>query len=138
MDCAVLGFQPTYFLAASGLLLMEGYIALFVHDTIVRPYVGDFLATLLVYCLMRSLVSISAGTAVAAALLVSYAIETLQYVGLLARLGWRHDKVARLLLGSHFEWFDMLAYTLAAGLIVVIEMTWPRRLHSAKTTSFRR
>ncbi len=129
-------FQPTYFLAASGLVLAEGYIGLFVHDAIVRPYVGDFLATLLLYCLIRSVVSISAGTAAAAALLISYAIEALQYFGLLARLGWQHNTVARLLLGSHFEWSDMLAYTLAAALLVVIEMTWPRRLDSTKTTSF--
>lgn len=135
MDCAVLRFQSTYFLATSDLLLMEVYIALFVHDAIIRPYVSDFLATLLLYYLIRSVVSISAGRAVAGVLLVSYTIEALQYFGLLVRLGWQHSRVARLLLGSHFEWSDMLAYTLA---VVVVKKAWPLRLNHTKTAAFRR
>ena len=131
-------FKPSYFLAASGLLLVEAFIALFEHDTIVRPYVGDFLATLLVYCFIRSVVSISAGRAVAGALLVSYTIEALQYFGLLVLFGWQHSRMARLLLGSHFEWSDMLAYTLAAALVVALEKTWLARLSSIKTVAFRR
>ena len=55
----MLRFHKGYFLAAVGLLLLEIFIALFVHDRFIRPYAGDFLATIFVYCLLGSFVRAS-------------------------------------------------------------------------------
>ncbi len=46
-------FHYRYFLLAAGLLGLEICIARFAHDRFVRPYVGDFLATILLYCLLE-------------------------------------------------------------------------------------
>lgn len=114
-------FHFRYFLLAAGLLGLEIGIARFAHDRFVRPYVGDFLATILVYCLLKSVWAAPAGRAVAVALLVSYAIELAQLAHLLSWLGWQHARLARLVLGSQFEWGDMLAYSLGAALVLGLE-----------------
>ncbi|MGI4738023.1 MAG: DUF2809 domain-containing protein [Janthinobacterium lividum] len=114
-------FERTYALLAVGLLLVEILIARFAHDQFIRPYVGDFLATILLYCLLKSAWPAPAQRVALAALLVSYAIEAAQLAHLLHWLGWQHSPVARLVLGSQFEWGDMLAYTLGAALVLLIE-----------------
>ena len=114
-------FNRAYGLLAAGLLTLETFIARFVHDSLIRPYAGDLLATILVYCILKSWWRAPAGVVAGVALLISYAIEAGQALRLLAWLGWEHSQVARLLLGSHFEWGDMLAYSLGAGLVLAIE-----------------
>ncbi len=116
----MLGFRKVYFLVACSLLLLEVVIALFVHDRFIRPYACDFLATIFVYCLFSSSVRASAWRLVGAALAFSYLIEALQYINLLDRLDW-HSRAARIVFGSHFEWGDMLAYTLGALVVVGLE-----------------
>ncbi len=109
------GFHPRYFCLALGLFLLEVGIALFVHDRFIRPHGGDFLAALFLYGLIRSFFSVPVGLAVGLTLLVSYSIEMLQFFQLLSYLGWQHSRLAHMVLGSQFEWLDMLAYTLGAG-----------------------
>ena len=113
-------FRKSYFLIACGLLLLEVLIALYMHDRFVRPYAGDFLATIFVYCLLRSFVRASVGRLAATALAISYLLEGLQYFNLLDRLDW-HSRAARIIFGSHFEWSDIIAYTLGMGLMLTME-----------------
>ncbi|GAB3662883.1 DUF2809 domain-containing protein [Hymenobacter agri] len=122
-------FNTRYCWLALGLLLTEVLIALLAHDRVIRPYGGDFLATIFVYCLLRSVGRVQVAAAAAAALLLSYLIEGLQYLDVLSRLGWQHSRVLRVVLGSHFAWGDMLAYTLGAGAVLAAEWGWkPDRL----------
>ncbi|MBD2769003.1 DUF2809 domain-containing protein [Hymenobacter sp. BT664] len=123
-----IGFQKNYALATVLLFALEVCIALFVHDRIIRPYAGDFLATILLYCLVRSVVTAPAGVITAAVLAFSYAVEASQYFHLLAHLGWQKNKLARIVFGNHFEWSDLLAYTLGALLIFTIEQLKARRI----------
>lgn len=53
----MLHFSKRYFLLASGLLAAEVLIALYAHDRVIRPYAGDLLATIFLYCLVRSFVA---------------------------------------------------------------------------------
>jgi len=43
-----------YFTPALLLLLAEGFIERYVHDNLIRPYVGDLLVVVLIYCLIKS------------------------------------------------------------------------------------
>ena len=43
----------SYFLIFCSLMAVEVCIALFVHDSFIRPYVGDMLVTLLLCCMAR-------------------------------------------------------------------------------------
>ena len=44
-------FKKQYLIAAVLILAVEIVIGLFVYDNIIRPYVGDFLVIILIYCL---------------------------------------------------------------------------------------
>jgi hypothetical protein len=116
-----LRFAKRYFLLAIGLLALEVLIALYVHDKIVRPYGGDVLAPAFLYCLVRSASSVSPKRAAGLVLLVSYLIEFLQYFHVLSLLGWQHSRPVAVLLGNHFEWTDLLAYTAGVALVLLAE-----------------
>lgn len=110
-----------YFTPALLLFLTEAIIAWYVHDSIIRPYGGDFLAVLFLYCLIKSFFYIPPFKAALLALLVAYAIEISQYFHLTTLLGLQNSKTITLLLGSSFSWTDMLCYTGAFVLIIIIE-----------------
>lgn len=118
---AKFALSPVYFRWALGLLAAELAIGLYLHDAVIRPYGGDLLVVGLLYCLLRSSWRLPVGPAVGAALALAYAVEAGQYAHLLDRLGWQHLRWARLLLGSHFAWLDMLAYTAGAGVVLGVE-----------------
>ncbi len=109
--------QKHWLYGAICLFCVEVFIAAFLHDRLVRPYVGDLLAVVFLYCLVKSVAPLPTGPTVLGVLLVAYALEALQYVHLLQHLGLAHSRIAAIVLGNHFEWVDMLAYTLGAGLI---------------------
>lgn len=117
----MLRFSRRYFLWAIALFVVEILIALYTHDRIIRPYGGDVLATIWLYCLGRSFLAVRPARVLLAALLLSYLIEGLQYLDLLGYLGWQHWPLMRVVLGSHFAWGDMLAYTLGALAVLAIE-----------------
>jgi len=117
----------SYAWLAAGLLALEILIARFAHDQLIRPYAGDFLATILLYCLLKAVWPAPVRRVALVALLLSYAIELAQLAHLLHWLGWQHVPVARLLLGSQFAWGDMLAYSLGAAAVLGLEQARPGR-----------
>lgn len=114
-------FNKFYFFLSLALLLVEILIALYVKDAFIRPYFGDFLAVIWLYCLLRSFVRISTLKAAALVLLFSYALETAQYFNLVKHLGLGRSRFFNILLGNHFEWVDIIAYTLGIFTVVIIE-----------------
>ena len=117
----MLTFRLPYFILAVLLFATEVLIALFVDDRFVRPYVGDFLVVILMYCFFRSFLKTSVLSLALAVLLFAYAIETAQYFRLVNRLGLANNKVMRTVIGSSFEWGDMVAYTLGILAVVIVE-----------------
>jgi hypothetical protein len=117
----MLTFNRNYFLPAFFLLAIEVLIAVFVHDAFVRPYIGDLLVVILLYCIARSFLKIPAWIAASAVLLFSYTVELLQYFNFVERLGWAHSKIAVIILGNSFGWPDLLAYTIGIAVVLLIE-----------------
>ncbi|MDJ0365800.1 DUF2809 domain-containing protein [Hymenobacter sp. H14-R3] len=117
----MLGFNKGYLGCAALLLGLEIFIGTFVNDQLVRPYVGDFLVTILLYCLVRGLCQLPGGRVLGGVLLFSYLVETGQYFHLVDRLGLGQWRVVRIVLGTSFAWADMLAYTLGALLVLAVE-----------------
>ncbi|WP_426060197.1 DUF2809 domain-containing protein [Hymenobacter sp. B1770] len=114
-------FNSKYFYPTIVLFVIEAIIALYVHDRIVRPYVGDFLVVLLLYCFVKSFFAIRFLPAALLVLLLSYLVEGLQYFNLLHHLGFQHSRLARTLLGSSFSWADMAIYTAGFVAVLVVE-----------------
>lgn len=114
-------FNKTYFLFALFLLLVEIYIALYMHDAIVRPYGGDFLVVILLYCLVKSFINLPVLLTAGWVLVFAYAVEITQYFHLVNLLGLQDSKTAKILLGTSFSFVDMLAYTIGIVLVIVAE-----------------
>jgi hypothetical protein len=113
-----------YGLLALLLFGIEILIALYLHDRIIRPYIGDLLVVILIYCFVKALVNAPVFATALGVLLFAYAVETLQYFHVVDLLGLGHSKLARVIIGSSFEWMDMLAYTVGIGLVLSIETIW--------------
>ena len=118
-------FRKGYFLLTLILLTTEILIALFIHDGIIRPYIGDFLVVILIYCFVRSFFKISVLNAAIGTLLFAYVIEFLQYLNFVQMLGLQKSKMANVIIGNRFEWIDMLAYTLGIALVLLTERMRP-------------
>lgn len=117
----VFRFNKTYFLLAVLLFVIEVLIALYMHDRIIRPYIGDLLVVILLYCFVRAFVNISPVKIAVGVLLFSYLIEVLQYVKLVKLLGLQHSRIANVVIGNLFEWIDLVAYTVGIIIVLAVE-----------------
>ena len=117
----LLTFRLRYLIAAAFLLLVEICIALYVRDSLVRPYGGDFLVVILIYCVGRAFLNWSVTAVAVATLLFSFAVEIGQYYSLVDRLGLRGNRLAEVVIGVGFSWGDLLAYTLGIAAVIVVE-----------------
>ena len=113
-----LKFNLKYFSLAIALFLTEVAIELYAHDDFVRPYLGDLLVVILLYCMVKSVLNTPVFITAIAVLVFSYLIETLQYLNLIKILGLENSYAAKILLGNYFAWGDILAYT--AGIFIVL------------------
>ncbi len=122
-----LKFQRKYFILAILIFLVEILIALYVHDRIIRPYVGDFLVVILIYSFVKTFLDTPVLATALAVLLFSYLIEALQYFNILRVLGFQHSKLATVVLGNSFAWTDIFAYTAGILFVLSIEMIFAKR-----------
>lgn len=114
-------FNRNFFILTILLFLTEIAIAMYVHDDFVRPYFGDFLVVILLYCFLKSFVKVSVLVAVSVVLVFSFGIEIAQYFNMVEKLGLQHSKIARVVLGNSFAWMDLLAYVLGILTVIGIE-----------------
>lgn len=117
----MLRFQRRYFIFFVILLLIEVVIALFAHDNFIRPFFGDFLVVILIYCFIKSFLNTPLVVTAVAVLLFSYLIEVLQYFNIIKMLGLQNSNLARVVIGTSFEWTDLIAYTLGIGLVILLD-----------------
>ncbi|MEG3143239.1 DUF2809 domain-containing protein [Sphingomonas sp. RT2P30] len=108
--------------------LSEAAIAAFVHDGFVRPWLGDGLAVVLVYCALRAVAPLGVRSAAVGAFAIACAIELGQFVHLVDRIGLGHCRVARVVLGTGFDPWDFLAYAGGVVMLLVAEAAWRGRL----------
>lgn len=114
-------FNKTYFILAVLLFVTEVVIALFVHDSIIRPYGGDFLVVILLYCIVKAFFSLPVIKTSIAVLAFSFLIELLQYNNFIGYLGLENSDLARTIIGNSYEWIDLLAYVLGIATVIITE-----------------
>ncbi|KAA5537281.1 DUF2809 domain-containing protein [Taibaiella lutea] len=113
----MLRFHKGYFLLAAVIFITEVCIAVFLHDRIVRPYIGDVLVVVLIYCFVRTFFNFSKAAVAIGVLLFAFMVEFAQAFLLVNKLGLGHSRIARIILGTSFSWTDMLTYI--AGIAIV-------------------
>jgi len=122
-----LAFDGRYLAAALFLFLVEVFIALRVHDAWVRPHGGDLLVVIFLYCSVKAFLALPVVPVVLAVLAFSYVVEVSQYFHFVQLIGLGDNKIAVIVLGSSFSWWDLVSYTLGAALVVLGERGLARR-----------
>jgi hypothetical protein len=118
ISTTMFAFNKKYFYFTLLLFTIEVGIALFVHDSFIRPFIGDVLVVILIYCFVRTFCKIRSTTAAISVLAFAGTIEILQSFNLLKMLGLQSNKIMAVAIGSTFDWKDLLAY--AIGTIVIL------------------
>jgi hypothetical protein len=117
----MIAFNKNYFGLAALIFAIEVLIALFIRDSFVRPYVGDVLVVILIYCFVRSFLRLPVFTTAVYVLGFAFTIEFLQYLDIVEKLGWESSVFARTVIGTSFAWVDLLAYTVGIVMVLMIE-----------------
>ncbi len=92
----------------------EIIIALFVHDSIIRPYFGDVLIVILIYCLIRTVFPDKITLLPLYIFLFSATVEVLQYFNFVSLIGLGNNAFARILFGTTFSMIDILCYLIGS------------------------
>lgn len=121
----LLRFRRSSFLVFLVIFCLEVVIALFFHDRLIRHFVGDVLVVVLISYFLRSFLAIPIRLLALGTLILACLVELTQYFNMIDRLGWRDSPMAHLIIGSTFDWADLIAYLLGAGLTLVIA-NWGR------------
>lgn len=99
-----------YGLAFMLFLIIEVIIAIYIHDNFIRPYVGDMLVVIVVYCFIRIFIPEKCSLVPLYVFLFAAFVEGLQYFELVKRLGLENCTFLRIVIGSVFDWKDIICY----------------------------
>ncbi|MFC3335910.1 ribosomal maturation YjgA family protein [Flavobacterium palustre] len=125
----MLHFNKTYFAFTVLLFLAETLIDLFLHDQLIRPYFGDVLVVILMYCFIKSFFNVSVGTAAIIVICFSFGVECSQHLNLIYKLGLENSGIAKAVLGNSFSWLDLLAYVTGIFCVVIFEKKYLKNPH---------
>lgn len=102
-------------------LAVEVFIALFVHDDFVRPYIGDVLVVIVVYTIVRIIVPEKCALLPLFVFIFAVGVEVLQYFDLVTLLGLENNRFLKILLGSVFDLKDIMCYAIGCALLGLYE-----------------
>lgn len=114
-------FNKNYFAVTILLFIIEVLIALFVNDMFIRPYLGDVLVVILIYCFIKSFFKLPILPVAIFVLIFSFTIEFLQYLNIVEKLHLENSKIARTVLGTSFAWVDLLCYIIGIAVVILVE-----------------
>ena len=123
----MLTFNRKYFLFAVIIFVIEVLIALYVKDRFIRPYVGDALVVILIFCFIKSFINLPVIPVAIFVLLFAFTIELLQYLKIVEKLGLQKSEFARVVIGTLFEWIDLVAYVVGIVVVVAVEKFWLKK-----------
>lgn len=103
-------------------LAIEVLIALYVHDDFVRPYLGDVLVVVVLYFFVRIWIPEKYRWLPGVIFVFAAAVEVLQYFRLVEILGVENNVFLRTILGSTFDFKDIVCY--GAGCLLLGLYDW--------------
>jgi hypothetical protein len=118
-----LAFNLRYLVSTIFLFLTELVIALFIKDTLIRPFVGDVLVVILIYCFFRIFLQIDYWKLAIGVLIFAFTIEVLQYFDYVKLLGLENNRILSVAMGRSFAWEDFAAYFVGFLIILAVEKT---------------
>ena len=101
-------------------LVMEIYIAIFIKGGFIRHYIGDVLATAMLYAFGRAVFRVAPINLAICVFVISLFIEALQYLKILEILGVKSSTL-RIIFGGTFDWTDIICYLAGCILAFLFE-----------------
>lgn len=102
------------------LVIAEIIIGIFFHDGFVRPYLGDVIVVIAVYAFVRIIIPEKYAFLPLAVFVFSAAVEILQGIRIADLLGIQNP-LLRTIIGTSFDWKDMLCYAVGCGILGIYE-----------------
>lgn len=113
-----------YLLCFILLLMIEVCIAVYVHDQFIRPYIGDVLVVMVIYCFIRTIFPESIKGLPFDIFLFATVVEILQYfhiAEIVDKIGLPDNTILRILIGSTFDIKDIICYGVGCALLLGYE-----------------
>lgn len=101
--------------------IVEVLIAIFVNDNFIRPYIGDMLVVVVIYCFIRMFLPERIKLLPLYIFFFAAAIEILQYINFVKLLGLQKNKIFSIMLGSTFDIKDIICYAAGCILLFAVE-----------------
>ena len=119
-------FNGVAFAIFIALFIVEVLIALFVDDGFIRPILGDVLVVILIFFFLRAFLTAKTQWLALGTLAFSWSVELAQYFRVVHHLGWQDNAIARTVIGTVFDWKDLVAYTVGVAIAALIDAQWVR------------
>ena len=91
------------------------------RDNFIRPFLGDVFIVLLIFYFLNSFIDYEKGKLVLGVLGFAVIVEISQAFDLLAKSGLQDSQFAQIVLGSTFDWLDLLAYLIGSAAVYFVE-----------------
>ena len=116
-----------YFIIFILLFAIEVLIALFVHDSFIRPFIGDVLVVMFVCAFLRIFIPDKIKLMPVFATAFAVMIEILQYFDFVKILGLENNVILSTALGRTFDIKDIICYTIGGVMFFVAELLLRRK-----------
>ncbi len=126
-DSSIRRRRGIYATLAILLIVVECLIARYVQDSFVRPYVGDILVVMVLYCLVRCILPTGLPWLPLGIFMFGAMVEWVQYQNILENLGLDRYRVLRIALGTVGDPKDVLCYGIGCLCIFVGSMIYHLR-----------
>lgn len=120
-----------YFAAFVLLTAAEVIIALFVHDSFIRPYGGDVIVVWVIYCFVRALAPQKIKLLPLWVFLFAVLTELMQYIDIVAVLGIE-NRLLKTVIGSTFSFADIGCYAAGCAVLAAIECLQRKKKKTAQ------
>jgi len=110
-----------YAVATVVLLAIEVFIALYIHDKFIRPYIGDVIVVVVVYTFVRIFIPESVRMLPLYVFIFAAGVEVLQLFHIVDILGLGSNRFMRILIGSVFDMADVICYGIGCVMLGIYE-----------------
>jgi len=111
-----------YLCAFIVVFMIEAIIAVFIHDNFIRPYLGDVLVVVLIYCFIKAFVRNETKLLPLYIFIFALLVEVGQYFNLAELLGLSEYRIARVIIGATFDIKDIACYMVGCVGLFLFEM----------------
>lgn len=110
------------------ILFTEIFIALFVHDSFVRPYIGDVLVTTLICCFCRIIIPNGVRALPIYVFAFATVVEVAQYFDIVKLFGMEENKFISVIIGRTFSFGDLICYAAGCAVFFVVDYVIKKHL----------